>query len=216
MLLGGALRRTSRLGLLAATAGASAALVDRARCLTVELDDTSIKALKTSLAAAVEDVKPPVARRAPHVVHFGINPEDPSENRGVEPMRPPIELIDDLYWLRDDERKNEEMPKHLHAENDYTDVRTAHLAQFRETLYTEMLSHIQEDDDDYPVPSGDGYECTAVSLEPCERCPYSSRSARVNVPHVASQTGFAPSRANPSSSISAARLEQQSMLRRCI
>lgn len=46
----------------------------------------------------------------------------------------------------------------LHAENAYTELRTAHLEEFREELYAEMLSHIQEDDDTYPTPAADGYE----------------------------------------------------------
>ena len=73
-------------------------------------------------------------------------------------MNPPIEMIDELFWLRDDDRKNEEVLSLLHAENEYTDYKTAHLAAFRKTLYAEMLSHIQEDDDEFPVPAADGYE----------------------------------------------------------
>ena len=152
--------RHARLSLLggAATAAAAFAFTGRAHCLSLELDDDTAKSLKASLSSAYNSVKPPVARREPHTVYFGINPKDAEENRGVSPMRPPIELIDDLFWIRDDERKNEEVLGLLHAENAYTDMKTAHLAPFRETLYAEMLSHIQEDDDEYPVPSGDGYE----------------------------------------------------------
>jgi len=73
-------------------------------------------------------------------------------------MDPPLELVDDLFWIRDDTRKSEEVLALLASENAYTDFKTAHLAEFREALYSEMLSHIQEDDEDHPVPAGDGFE----------------------------------------------------------
>jgi len=76
-----------------------------------------------------------------------------------------VEYVDDLFWIRDDSRKNEEMLSLLNAENDYTDMMTAHLVPFREVLYAEMLSHIQEDDDEYPVPAADGYEYWARTVK---------------------------------------------------
>ena len=148
----------SRLGVLAAggLTACAASFTERAHSLKLELDGASAKSLQSSLATALGT--PPVARREPHAVYFGVNPKDASENRGGQPMSPPIELIDDLFWIRDDERKNEEVLGLLRAENEYTDCKTAHLAAFRQTLYDEMLSHIQEDDDEHPVPAADGYE----------------------------------------------------------
>jgi oligopeptidase B len=134
------LRRT-RFGLLAGTATIAAAF--------------NAESMKASISSSI---RPPVARREPHTVYFGVNPINPEENRGSNPMDPPVEMSDDLFWIRDDRRKNEEVLNLLHAENEYTDHKTAHLASFREVLYAEMLSHIQEDDDDHPVPAGDGYE----------------------------------------------------------
>ena len=61
-------------------------------------------------------------------------------------------------WKGSGERKNEEVLNLMHEENAYTDLKTAHLAPFREALYSEMLSHIQEDDDEYPALASDGYE----------------------------------------------------------
>ena len=157
----GALLRVPRLGIFTGCAAAAVhglCLSDsRSLCDKVDLDEVSVKSLKASLALALQEARPPVARREPHTVFFGVNPHDMAENRGDNPMNPPIELIDDLYWIRDDTRKDEEVLGLLHAENEYTDIKTAHLAQFREKLYTELLSHIQEDDDEYPVPAGDGY-----------------------------------------------------------
>ena len=80
-------------------------------------------------------------------------------------MDPPIEYVDDHYWIRDDDRKNEEVLSLLHAENAYTDLKTSHLAPFRSVLYDEMLSRIQEDDDEYPVPAADGYEYWARTVK---------------------------------------------------
>ena len=97
---------------------------------------------------------PPVAKRVPHVVRFG---KVAGENRGVNPMET-LELNDDLFWLRDDTRKDETILGLLREENSYTEAQTAELSEFRAALYDEMLSHIKEDDDTFPAPSPDGYE----------------------------------------------------------
>jgi len=98
---------------------------------------------------------PPVAKRIPHKVAFG---KVDGENRGPNPMEPAIELVDDYFWLRDDSRKNEEILGLLREENAFTEGRTQHLKAFRDALYDELLSHVQEDDDTYPSPAKDGYE----------------------------------------------------------
>ena len=98
---------------------------------------------------------PPIAKRVPHTVKFG---RVEGENRGPQPMEPAVELADDLFWLRDDTRSDDDILGLLREENDYTQAQTAHLSQFRETLYDEMLSHVQEDDDTYPYPMADGFE----------------------------------------------------------
>ena len=46
----------------------------------------------------------------------------------------------------------------LRDENEYTQGKTEHLEAFRGSLYDEMLSHVQEDDDTYPSPAPDGFE----------------------------------------------------------
>ena len=117
---------------------------------------TTVTAAATSgMSLGAARATPPVARRAPHTVKFG---KVAGENRGLNPMDPPLEIVDDLFWMRDDTRSNEEILQHLRDENEYTQARTAHLDGFRTSLYDEMLSHIQEDDDTYPSPSADGYE----------------------------------------------------------
>ena len=112
-------------------------------------------ALTLSAAALSGPLRPPVAKRVPHTVTFGTVP---GENRGKNPMEPPLTREDDLFWLRDDTRKNEEILDLLREENAYTSERTGHLDTFRTRLYDEMLSHVQEDDDTDPYPSGDGFE----------------------------------------------------------
>ena len=54
---------------------------------------------------AAASVSPPVAKRVAHTVTFG---KVEGENRGTNPMEP-VELQDDLFWIRDDTRKNEEV-----------------------------------------------------------------------------------------------------------
>ena len=119
-----------------------------------------VRGLSTGGGAAAAGVTtgrsaPPIARRAAHTVRFG---RVEGENRGPNPMDPPIEVVDDLFWLRDDKRKNEEVLGLLREENAYTNGRVEHLADFRSALYDEMLSHLQEDDETVAAPAGDGYE----------------------------------------------------------
>lgn len=113
---------------------------------------SALRPMMMSTAAA--SVSPPVAKRVAHTVTFG---KVDGENRGTNPMEP-VELQDDLFWIRDDTRKNEEVLQLLREENDYSQHVTAHQHGFRGDLYNEMLSHVQEDDDTYPSPAPDGYE----------------------------------------------------------
>jgi oligopeptidase B len=56
--------------------------------------------------------------------------------------------VDNYFWLR--EKDNPAVIEHLKAENAYTEAATAHLAEFRERLYKEMLSRIKETDESVP------------------------------------------------------------------
>ena len=42
----------------------------------------------------------PRAKKINHTVHFGVNPDDPDDNRGEAPMDPPLEHEDPYFWLR--------------------------------------------------------------------------------------------------------------------
>ncbi len=56
--------------------------------------------------------------------------------------------IDDWFWLR--HRDDPEVIAHLHAENAHTEAWFAPHGELKQQLYDEMLSRIQEDDDDLP------------------------------------------------------------------
>ena len=98
----------------------------------------------------------PVAKKVPHDVWFGINPDKPDEVRSSvgKAMDPPIKKTDPYYWLRDDDRKKKDVIGYLHAENEYCDNQMKHLDKTRDQLYKEMLSHMKETDEDVPYPHG--------------------------------------------------------------
>ena len=79
-------------------------------------------------------------------------------------MSPPIEHADDLLWLRDDGRENEEVLAHLKAENAFTKFKTAHLSPRVDELYLELKSRLKETDDSVPVASGP-YEYYSKTFE---------------------------------------------------
>ncbi|MBB4132742.1 S9 family peptidase [Xanthomonas sp. 3075] len=57
---------------------------------------------------------------------------------------------DDYYWLRDDKRKDKAMLTYLKAENAYTDAVMAPLKPLEDTLYTEIVGRIKQDDASVP------------------------------------------------------------------
>lgn len=60
--------------------------------------------------------------------------------------------IDPYFWLR--ERKNPAVRAYVEAENEYTQAMLAHTRPLQETLYHEMVSHIQETDEELPTRHG--------------------------------------------------------------
>ncbi len=93
----------------------------------------------------------PVAKKTNHIVKFGFVE---GENRGKNPMNPPIEKNDPYYWMRDDKRKNKEIINHLKLENKYTENCMDSLDDSRDKLYNELISHVQETDTTDAVPYG--------------------------------------------------------------
>ncbi|MEZ5565675.1 MAG: S9 family peptidase [Gammaproteobacteria bacterium] len=59
--------------------------------------------------------------------------------------------IDNYYWLRDDTRTSKAVLDYLRAENAWRDTVMAHTAELKETLYQELISRIDPNDQSVPV-----------------------------------------------------------------
>jgi oligopeptidase B len=57
---------------------------------------------------------------------------------------------DEYYWLRDDTRENPEMLAYLTAENTYADTVLKPLEALEDTLYTELVARVKQDDSSVP------------------------------------------------------------------
>jgi len=77
---------------------------------------------------------PPVAARRPYPV------ESPNGTR-----------IDDYYWLRDDTRTSPDVLDYLTRENAYRDALMRPVAGLAQTLYEELVAHLEPDDASVPV-----------------------------------------------------------------
>jgi oligopeptidase B len=84
------------------------------------------------------------------------NPTPPAADK-----RPKVDVYhgdrraDDYFWLR--EKSNPEVTAYLEAENAYTEAMMASTKPFQETLYQEMLSHLQQTDVNVPYREDDYY-----------------------------------------------------------
>ena len=85
-----------------------------------------------------------------------------SKNKLVDPAFP---ISSPYGWMRDESRKNKEVLDHLTLENDYTLSLTSHLNSFKDTLYKEMISTLQETDFTVPVSRGKKYLYYTRSME---------------------------------------------------
>lgn len=65
------------------------------------------------------------------------------------------ERIDEFFWLRSDQRDDEEVLAYLHAENAWTDSVMAGQQERVDALFAEMRGRIKEDDSSVPVKRGD-------------------------------------------------------------
>ncbi len=93
-----------------------------------------IASLMTISPAFAAPPSPPGVAKHPHVVKapFGATRND------------------DYYWLRDDKREDKAMLAYLNAENAYADKVMAPLKPLEETLYTEIVGRIKQDDASVP------------------------------------------------------------------
>lgn len=83
---------------------------------------------------------PPVADARPHEVKA---PHGATRN-------------DEYYWLRDDKREAPDVLAYLNAENGYADAVLQPLEALKETLYTELVGRVKQDDSSVPYFE-DGY-----------------------------------------------------------
>lgn len=62
---------------------------------------------------------------------------------------------DDYHWLKTQGKTDPEVLGYLEAENAYLDAVMSPLRETQRAIYEELLSHVQEEDDQPPVPDGD-------------------------------------------------------------
>lgn len=93
----------------------------------------------------------PIAEKRPHIVLAG---KVEGENRGENPMDPPLEIKDDLFWLRDDDRKDPDVLRHLRTEAAYLEGRTAHLKPLAAAINEEHINNLKETDTTAPKKHG--------------------------------------------------------------
>jgi oligopeptidase B len=87
------------------------------------------------------DLRAPVAKKVPHErTHHGDT------------------FVDDYEWLRD--KESADTIAYLEAENAYTEEQTAHLADLREQIFTEIKTRTQETDLSVPTRLGDWWYYT--------------------------------------------------------
>lgn len=89
---------------------------------SVALDDVVRKAAALEFEGQV--LQPPIAEQRPHEVVFGAVE---GENRGEKPFAQQRRRTDNYFWLRDDERKDPKVLRHLELENAYMRQQTKHL-----------------------------------------------------------------------------------------
>uniref|UniRef100_A0A0G4FNG3 Prolyl endopeptidase n=1 Tax=Chromera velia CCMP2878 TaxID=1169474 RepID=A0A0G4FNG3_9ALVE len=134
-------RKTTTLGLLSASVGAVAAA-------------GTLMAARARAEAAFAALQGPKAEKIIRRVYFG-NVE--GEDRGPNPMDPPVVRTDPFFWMRDDTRKDPKIIAHIEKENRHTEAQMAPLKGVEEQIYQEFLSHMLETESKLPYPRGLGY-----------------------------------------------------------
>ena len=70
-------------------------------------------------------------------------------------MNPPIEVTDNYHWIRDDERKNQDVLDLINNENKYSDDILKNHQDLKKSIYQEIKSYIKEEYDSYAFLQGD-------------------------------------------------------------
>ena len=73
--------------------------------------------------------------------------------------------IDNYYWMRDDERKDTKVLKHLEAENNYADAMLAEQKPLQDLLFNELKARIVKDDTTVPAKDGKYWYHSEISGE---------------------------------------------------
>ena len=94
----------------------------------------------------------PMVEGRPHTVKFG---EVGDENRGDDPINPPLEREDKFFWLRSDSRDDKQVIAHLKREREYLDFKTAGIKGAAQALYDEHVARLNETDVGCPTRDGE-------------------------------------------------------------
>jgi oligopeptidase B len=91
----------------------------------------------TSSSITTQNITAPKAKKIPH------NMEIHNHQR-----------VDNYYWMRDDQRSDENILSHLNDENDYADAMLVDQKPLQEILFKELKSRIVKDDNSVPAQDG--------------------------------------------------------------
>ena len=88
-------------------------------------------------------------KKIPYKVKFGKVKNEYRGNDESKLISPPIELLDNYYWMRDDNKNNSEILEHIENENKHT---LNFMSKYNDTntnIYNELKSYIKEDYDTF-------------------------------------------------------------------
>ena len=91
----------------------------------------------------------PITNKIPYTAKFG-NVEGEFRGSNINKlMNPPIEIVDNYNWIRDDTRKNKKVLEHINNENLYTNSIIDPHKEFKKNIYQEIKSYVRESYDTY-------------------------------------------------------------------
>ncbi|WP_318489229.1 S9 family peptidase [Photobacterium leiognathi] len=102
--------------------------------------------VNTKTTNVAQDLQAPIAKKIPHTMTIH------DDTR-----------IDNYYWMRDDNRADQEIIAHLNAENAYTDAVMAHTEALQQQLFEEIKGRIVKDDNSVPVKQGNYFYSSEVT-----------------------------------------------------
>ena len=103
---------------------------------------------KSSSTNSHSPVQAPVAKKIPHKMEIHNHTR-----------------IDNYYWMRDDQRQDEEILAHLEAENNYADITLNEQKPLQEKLFNELKNRIVKDDNTVPSKDGEYWYHSEISGE---------------------------------------------------